>query len=159
MPFFTAQFIFSRCREGGKVEKGDGGGGGGWERDRALLFLCGGSRWHPNEPWPQPLTHSLIYTRQYPHNLCHSSYCSTPLPHHYFMLLFPMCAHTQHLQMSYLHHCCRQSWVTAIDTSHLAKAADHERSMALMKMAKGMWEWTSHSRRIMAIRCKSRQIQ
>lgn len=68
--------------------------GGGRERDRALLYLCGGSRWHPNEPWPQPLTHSVIYTHQEPHNLCQSSYCSTSLPHHYFMLIFPMRAHT-----------------------------------------------------------------
>lgn len=76
--------------------------------------------------------------------------------------------------MACLHYCCRQSWVTAIDTSHLAEAADHERSMALMIIAKSMWEslsgwqfmkllWclnmsTSYIRKIVSIRHKSEWI-
>lgn len=109
-------------------------------RERTLLFLCGGSRWHPNEPWPQSLTHSLIYTRQYPHNLCHSTTLPSTTLRSYFQCVRTRGrAHTQHLQMSYLHHWCGQSWVTAIDTSHLTEAADHKRSMARIKMEKA-WE-------------------
>lgn len=110
------------------------------EREREDLII---SVWrqpmNANEPWPTSLTHSVTYTHQHPRNLCHSSYCCTSLSSH------SQCAHicaqtaAHHLQMFYLHHCCGQSSVTAIDTSHLTKAADHERSMALMKTAKRMW--------------------
>lgn len=80
--FYTAQFIFSRCRGGIKVE--------GRKRERgALLFLCGGSRWHTNEPWPPLLTHSLMYTHQYPHNLYHSLRYSSPFSHN-FALFFSL---------------------------------------------------------------------
>lgn len=63
--------------------------GGGWrgaegtKRKRTLLFCCGGSWWHANEPWPPSLTHSVTHTHQCPHNLCHSPYCSISLPSHF----------------------------------------------------------------------------
>lgn len=129
--YFSQLSSYSADAEGKREER---------EREREDLII---SVWrqpmNANEPWPTSLTHSVTYTHQRPRNLCHSSYCCTSLSSH------SQCAHicaqtaAHHLQMFYLHHCCGQSSVTAIDTSHLTKAADHERSMALMKTAKRMW--------------------
>lgn len=129
MPFFTAQFIFSRCRGGRKWSE---------VREKALLFLCGGSRWHSNEPWPLLLTHSLIYTHQYPHNLCHSSYCSTSLFHHDFMLPFSMCAHTRPSTHTHTHTPSPDVLSSSLLWAELSHSHRHQ------PLTRGSWSWEKY---------------
>lgn len=126
-PFLTARFRFSVMQMVKKVE------GREREKERALLFQCGGRRWHPNEPWPPTLTHSVIYTHQYPHNLCHSSYCSTSLFHHYFVLPFQMCVHTRP----------RHTLSPDVSSSSLLWA-ELSHSHRHQPLRKGSWSWEKH---------------
>lgn len=104
--FFHSSVHIQQMQRGRKVEKGDGGGG---VRETGPYYFCVEAA----DDTLMNLDHSRSPTQSYIHASTHTIYATLLIA----PLLFPtttlcsyfQCVRTQHLQMSYLHHCCRQS--------------------------------------------------